>query len=551
MNKVLRLTTVGVLVGSLSLATPLLWAVDNVAAPTTTVITSQTINKAFDENALSFILQHQTGDATVSEERVDLPFDKLENDPMASLKLLLEHVAAPIKSQTGAGKITTQINIILPPEGEKEIGKLPTLTITTTVDATGAGKSDIMLPTFKVDDKKQNVQFNLGEISGNVTFDSTREKFITALTSAGFDFIEKTNTLNIGKISASGDLNAALMPSKLDFNLSNFKVLEEGTEVVFQNIIISAVEKLSSQGIDISPGKFSLGEFTLVEKGATISMKNFVVSFDGSENGNLINYSINSSLEQLLVPAEITMDEAVDLNYTGNIEFHNLNAPSLLAIQNTATEVMKNVANPEEIADQMMLAIMGKAMEVLPQILADSPELAITKLLINSKQGTIDGQMTIGLDGKKATGLDEKTLLAALLAHTNMIFTVNKATLLKMLTTETAGDLKEAENMLKALIDQYKIPVTEAEGNYKVNVEASVKDGQPTMNEAAQSLFNIYMESQQPTPATMPEDEMEAIDEADEMGMTDEDESETETDEEEINATDEADEEADVEDKMQ
>jgi hypothetical protein len=531
MNKILRLTTVGVLISSLSLATPLLWAEDNTAA--SMAATSQAIDKTFNENALSFILRHQVGEAPASEERIDLPFDKLDSDPMAALKQLIEHVAAPIKSQTSAGKITTQMEILIPAEGEAKIGKLPTLTVTTTVDATGAGKSDILLPAFKVNEEKENVNFNLGEIAGHVTFEGAREKFAVALTANGFDFIEKNNVLNIGKVGVSGDFNAALMPSQLDFNMADFKVIEDETEVVFKNIVANAVEKLSSQGVDISPGKFSLGQFSLTENGATIDMKDFVVSFEGSEKGELINYNINSSLGKLIVPAEITMDEAVDLNYVGNIEFHNLSAKSLLAVQEAATEVMKNVTNPEEVADQMMLAVMGKFMEVLPEVLAQSPELAITKLLINTTQGTVDGQMTVGLEGKKATGLDENTLLAALLAHSNITFTVNKAYLLKMLATETEGNLKDAEDMLKALIAQYKVPVTEAVDQYKVNLEASFKDGQPTMNDAAQAVFNIYMESQQAAVDEMQDEEMDVTkDEVEDMNADEQMEEVDDSDEE-------------------
>lgn len=539
MNKILHLTTVGVLVGSLSLTAPsLIWADDNAATPPTSTA-SQTIDKTFNENALSFIIRHQIGDAAVSEERFDLPFDKLEEDPVAALKQVLEHVTTPLKTQTSAGKIVTQVELLTPPDAEAKIGKLPALTATTTIDDTGAGKTDISLPTFKANDEKSGVQFNLGEMTGHVTFDKAREKFTADLTSGGLDFNEKDNVFNIGKISVAGDVSANLMPSKLDFSLAGMKVIEEGTEVVFENIILSVVEKLSSQGVDISPGKFSLGTFSVTENGATVHMKNFVVAFDGSENGNLLNYHIDSSLEQLAVPAEITMDEAVNLNYVGNLELRNLDAQSLLAIQNTVTDVAKTVTDPEAMVDQVMLAVMGKFMEVLPQVLAASPELAITKLLVNTTQGSVDGQMTVGLDGKKATGIDEKTLLAALVAHSNVTFSASKQFLLKMLATETEGDLKEAENTLKTLIDQYKVPVTEAEDQYKVTVEASFKDGQPTMNDAAQALMNIYMQSQMPPPDAGMEgmsgmEEMEGMDSAsgsestEEMGEMEDEEMEDE-----------------------
>ncbi|MCK5720085.1 MAG: DUF945 family protein, partial [Thiomargarita sp.] len=84
-----------------------------------------------------------------------------------------------------------------------------------------------------------------------------------------------------------------------------------------------------------------------------------------------------------------------EISYEGNFALRHLDASSLLQFQNTFNEA--------EDDSVMFMMLLGQSMELAPKIIKNSPEIALTKLLINTPQGNLNGKISIVINGEKLT----------------------------------------------------------------------------------------------------------------------------------------------------
>jgi len=87
---------------------------------------------------------------------------------------------------------------------------------------------------------------------------------------------------------------------------------------------------------------------------------------------------------------------------------------------------------------------LGRLMMLIPQVLAKSPEIAIAEAL-ETTMGNVQGDMTIRLNGAKATALKVPTLISALQAQANIVISdkLLKKILPSILMLEMQEQLKQ------------------------------------------------------------------------------------------------------------
>jgi len=146
------------------------------------------------------------------------------------------------------------------------------------------------------------------------------------------------------------------------------------------------------------------------------------VAIDAKEQQEgVINYSLQTQIDKLEPPTEITLGEKLAINWIGNLDFIRLDADALLTLQTTARQLQKN--------PMMSMALIGKFMEVAPKLVAKSPGMALTQLTVKTPKGNLQGTFDISLDLKKITpkviALEIPALIQAVLAKAD--FTINKS----------------------------------------------------------------------------------------------------------------------------
>ena len=112
------------------------------------------------------------------------------------------------------------------------------------------------------------------------------------------------------------------------------------------------------------------------------------------------------------------------------LEFRRLNGAALLEIQNKTRELRQQQGSMSP--EMMQMAIVGKLMEVLPKITANSPEIALSQLTVRTQDGSLEGNMRIAIDGKKPFSFSKvDEIVAALTADAN--FTITKTLINKLM----------------------------------------------------------------------------------------------------------------------
>lgn len=388
----------------------------------------------------SLTMQHRVKEET-------LPKQTLEADLMVLLQTLKDDVLAQLKKHGKPLAVDTEVNVVLSEEWSSDLDnkQLPSLSMKTTINEQGQGKSEFTLPTFKrkVTDEKETEQavIDWKGLQGQLTFPEKLENLTLVANTEGFRIVDGQSFAELGKTTFNGEFDADLFPTLFDFSLPSFKFndADDKTELNLEGIVFKGKTEKSKGNLSLGQGALTIAQFNLSQNGAKSHLKGFELKGHGELQEDTVRYVLNTKVGQLLLPEEV-MGEKLEMSYASNLELRRLDATVVAEIQKTAQELRKQKQLGTIGSEMLGIAMMGKAMEVLPRFLAKSPELALTELNLKTAQGNLQGKMTVGIDGKKAVSLDELAkFIMAIKAQAD--FTVAKALFEKVMASMVYEDL--------------------------------------------------------------------------------------------------------------
>lgn len=493
MNKTIKLAFAGLFAYHLTLPLPLLAEgyPATVASPTKPLWLAeadskgsgylQTKAKDTEEAAPieGFTLQHR-----VDDEKS--PATKVKPNPLVLLQTFKKGLMELLKQHDKPLEVNSEINLIGSQELTKEIGALPTLTVQTTIDAQGQGQSNLLFPEFLIKQGQESLVWK--GFTGQMKFTETFDSFETSLNIAELTVQDKGKfSLAVSPFNFNGTLDADFLFNQMNFNLPALTLVEskgkENEEIKLTDLIGNfSVEKTSS-GLELGNGMFKVGKLGVTQNTAPMFLLNDLsVSASGVEQDNLVNYTVRTQIDQLVVN-DLAPGGSIDMSSTGNLEFRRLDVEVIKELQKTMRNLqMQSGAMSEEM---LGIIVLGKFMELAPAAIAKSPELGLSGVNLKTQDGQLQGDMTVGLEGKKVTSLKTEQLLEGL--HGQAEFQISK-TLLEKFLSPTPKSGKKSKSQKEEMTAQQQIDsfleekwlVDAGDGNYKV--VASLQDRKFVLN---------------------------------------------------------------------
>ena len=463
MNKLLQLTATSLLVSLVSLSQPLLADISSYLVaekPSSNFLILTGEGDSTDSQAstsskevLRFTLQHRfNGGEPLAKETVEIPFDKLGDNPLIFLETLKQNFSKHLEKQKKPVEVDTELEFLLSAEVTQVLGNIPAIFIKTKVEENGAGKSDLVFPAYRreLPGKSGKGLIDWKGLKAQFTFTENFKNLTTALNIAGFmlEIPDEKVTASLGETSIKAAFDANLMPTEVDFDLSLFKMGEMGSgkelgALSLQNLTTLFNIQTTSKGLDLTQLKFNVGHFDFVEEGSQANLDGLALALAAKEENGVINYSLQTQIDKLEPPTEITMGEKLAINWIGKIDFTRLDADALLALQTTARQ-LQSKNDP-----MMFMALLGQFMQVAPKLVAKSPGIALTQLTVKTPKGNLEGTLDISLDGKKVTAFEIPVIIQAVLAKAK--FTISKPLLEYVLTGVINNDMRQ---QIKRLSDK-------------------------------------------------------------------------------------------------
>jgi hypothetical protein len=444
MNKLLQLTTASLLVCGVSIGLPS--QAEIIAATPSTIKTSS------HTDTLRFTLQHSfNGNEQLSSETIEIPFNKLEKNPLVFLKTLKEHFSKLLEKQSLPVEIESKLDFVLSTKAIEALGKLPSISIKTKVNSDGSGKSDLVFPAYL---RQVPEKFGKGGLidwrglDAEFTFVDKFENLNANVNIIGLLIeAEQKFKLSLGTSHLSGNFDSQFIPTQLDFdlNLPSLKIHDKQDTLNLNDFLFKLKSNKSQKGLDLGTISFQVSDFEITQQGLKTTIKGLSVSAKGEEQNGLINYKLHTKIDKLEVPTKVNIGSGSGDGFAAEIAFSSLDEETLLALQKQAQELK---GKPQ----MAMMLLFQKLMEMSPKFLATSPKLAF-KLKVDSSKGNFDGNIDIKLSGKEIKSLNLPALASLLQANANII--VNKTLLAQLVEAQIL------RKMQKSLADEKKTPSAE------------------------------------------------------------------------------------------
>ncbi len=399
---------------------------------------------------LGFTLQHKINNEAASAAQT------LDTSPLALFYALKNEVITQLDKGNKPLSIVSTVRTLLSEEAKQTLGMLPDMTLTTKVSSEGKGSSLLDMPAFQRDIplKKQQGKIDWKGITGKMDFTNKFESPKIDLVIGGATLSEggELPLFFMDKTTYAGSFDADLMPLSAEFNMPSLSFGDKVNRVELQNVTARGKTRKAKNGLDLGEGTFNVALFKVndAKKDMAITMSDmkFGVITDEKADNN-ITVALQSQIGKLLTNV-VTPNEVTNFSYNSVLEFRRLNGAALLEIQNKTRELRQQQGS---ISPEMMqMAILGKLMEVLPKLTANSPEIALSQLMVRTQDGSLEGNMRIAIDGKKPFSFSKvDEIVAALTADAN--FTITKTLINKLMESQAQKSLGRVEKEAKKTED--------------------------------------------------------------------------------------------------
>lgn len=445
---------------------------------------------AFNLETLQFTLQHTFNqNEPLPKDTISIPLEKLS----LLLNVIRENYSQHLVNQQRPVQIHSQLGFVLPQFLKETIGELPNLLISTNIQKDGSGNSTVTWPA----EKREITQFDgsdkiLLDWKGMIAQFAFTDQFKEITSSVQWSGLELTNQkgrISIGKSELTSQFDLNWIPSQLKFKLPEMEVVAPKEGVLkFSTLNFDLDTRKTENGLELNNSLFKIAKIQFTdEDGLPFLVKNIAFSSDSQLQGEVVNSTINSNIAQITLPKEFAEEtQAVEMSYLANFALRNLDADALLALQKTARELQTQTNDPM----MAKMALFGQFMAVIPKLLARSPEIALTQLVITTPKGNLEGKANLLLDGKKVTAFfTRKAWINALQAQLNL--NISKNLLAKLLAFEEENE-QAVTQKIQSLLEE-KLLVKKEEGKeegYKVVVE--FQDSKLTINGQEVLLSDMF-----------------------------------------------------------
>ncbi|MCK5716756.1 MAG: DUF945 family protein, partial [Thiomargarita sp.] len=244
---------------------------------------------------------------------------------------------------------------------------------------------------------------------------------------------DKYSNGEFGESTLKAQFNTAMIPTQMALHISQVTFAEKQNHFKLNNIDVKFNNAFSDKGMPIGNFSFKMGVFEFIENDLQLSFDRFLMNASGAVQDSLVKYTWHTQLNNLIVPTPDSFRDTLSVNFSADMILQRLDEGALLALHTT---VLQN----ESVN---IMVILGKFMEVLPKLLAQSPEIELSNVLLETSFGNVTASARISLDGKKVTSLEESVLRSAV--QGNVAVKISQKLLKQMLLIQTF-DMMLAQN---------------------------------------------------------------------------------------------------------
>ncbi len=392
-------------------------------------VESEAIASAEDSLVLS--IQHTIDSGKpLSPRKVLIPWSDVEDNPLLIIQSLMDNVLEQLPQDAVQPiKVHTEVTVELEEGIANVLGELPKLTINTQRDKQQNVTSDFTYPAYRRDVPKE---YEAGTIdwkgvTGQVAYTKASQSLKIGMDTKGLAVSkDKDFKFELGKVALNMMLGADLLPTQIDFTFAGFDAKDLTGEGDFniKDVALKMDTKQSSLGVRLSDGSLTLKQINYAEGKEKLSLEGLQFTTSSNEEGEVVHFSLNSALQKLSLPALPQLGKAFSLsNYTGNLAFRNVDEKSLLALQQSMQQfTSQGIVNlSEETAGMAMFALMGTLMQIIPDVISKSPEIALTQFNMTTSEGNLDANGAIRIDGSQVKTLDESAIIPAIQAQAKLL----------------------------------------------------------------------------------------------------------------------------------
>jgi len=318
---------------------------------------------------------------------------------------------------------------------------------------TGVTTGTVHSPVVEAEITKKEGTLNWKGLAGTFDFAQDSTEINTDLKAKGLVLTKGKDKLTVSHLDFKGVVNNQFVPLEgvLDFPSVTFKAQKDDINFALLGTKATATRSKASSGVTLTDSNFHIDSASLSSEGDTFSLETLNVTTANKDNKETIDTLVTLALKKLVLPKELMEGDDRTVSYHNNISVKNIDAAALLDIQNTLTELEK-----QNIASNMLgFALFGKLMELAPQLLAKSPEIAISNIALTTPKGNLVGDIQLAVDGSKP--IDLKTPEPFIQALTgNAHITIDKTLLTLIISQGIYEDMKDEAADAKAQADLRK-----------------------------------------------------------------------------------------------
>ncbi len=425
---------------------------------------------------IRFTLQHRfNGGEPLPKDTIEIPFKAFADNPGALWKAIKNNFSKHLETQGKPAKIDTTFISLPFPEEMQTTGQLPSSHMKTTVNSDGTGNSTWNTPAFQLgfteDDHKGTFNWHGGEAQFSFTkkFESINSQFNSlgmtfktpeglsisvgnstgnAILNAQFEATEmnftfpvevrygNTFSLSLGKTTFSQTGKFDKMALNLPSLNAHGKDKDSQIEMNLRDMTFNYHTEKTNTGLELGNFRFKMGNWDVMQDAYGTSGTDWVMTMTSEETGGVVNYLLESQTGKM----NLSIGSLLELDFdkeVGSLAIRNLDAEALLVLYTMIHDVLES-GNTED--PTVLFGSLGRLMMLIPQVLAKSPEVAITEVL-ESTMGNAQGNMSIRLNGAKVTAFKIPALISALQAQANIV--ISKKLLKKVLPSILMLEIQE------------------------------------------------------------------------------------------------------------
>jgi len=320
--------------------------------------------------------------------------------------------------------------------------------------------------------------------------------------------------------SLSGEFDKYFFPTKLDFALPVFKLNIKDVHIDLNDLAFNFHKDKTDKGLELGNVSARAKKIFIQvpEENTTVNLENFEQVTENQEEGEVINSAIRSKFDRLTLPKQL-FETAEDLNlrYSSAVEFHRLDANSLLELQKYFYKLRDDgmfdqffdgtgIDAAGTVGGLLAMSMLGKFAELAPKMVTRSPEVVINNFSLTSEKSELSviGQANVGVLGNPNES-EAKAVADPNVQGTAKFEVRIEKTLLNLLL-KNLGNSEKNQEKLKSLLDEKLLNDTGS--HYEVTLTADYKDHKLTMSKATEVLSQMF---DSPKPVS---DEMDAANEA-------------------------------------